>query len=111
MSESMRGTRLGSTSYEVDTGLGAIVELTRYTCPAGHVTELPFSIEADEIPDLWECECGSRAIREGVTLAPVTVLKRPRSHFDMVLERRTHDELQELLDERLALLRGTKRSA
>ena len=46
-----------------------------------------------------------------VTLAPVTQLRRPRSHWDMILERRSRDELQDLLNERLQVLRGTPRSA
>jgi hypothetical protein len=111
MSESLRGSRLGSTSYEVDKGARPDVSMTEYICPSGHVTALPFSSEADEIPDTWECECGQLGVRDGVTLAPVTPLKRPRSHWDMILERRSRDELQDLLNERLEVLRGGRRSA
>lgn len=111
MNESLRGTRLGATSYEVDKGLAPDVTMTEYTCSAGHVTALPFAAEADEIPDTWECDCGELGVRAGVTLAPVTPLKRPRSHYDMVLERRSRDELQDLVRERLEALRGGRRSA
>ena len=111
MSESMRGTRLGSTSYEIEHGTATEVLITHYVCPDGHVTRLPFAAEADEIPDTWDCDCGHISTRPGVRLAPVTPLKRPRSHFDMVLERRTRAQLQELLNERLAILRGGRRSA
>jgi hypothetical protein len=40
----------------------------------------------------------------------VKVVKPARTHWDMLLERRTVDDLEELLAERLALLRGPKRS-
>jgi hypothetical protein len=34
--------------------------------------------------------------------------KAPRSHWDMLLERRTRAELEELLEERLAYLRARR---
>jgi hypothetical protein len=113
----LRGTRLGSTSYESDEGVEfAARRLTTYDCPAGHATTLPFSEEA-EIPYDWECAtCGQPAtLRDGVE--PERKPEKPvRTHWDMLLERRSIPELEELLDERLALLRerrgeGVRRSA
>jgi hypothetical protein len=108
----LRGTRLGSTSYESDSGVDfAPRHITFYDCPAGHVTSLPFADEA-EIPYDWECAtCGAAAVlRDGV--APERKPEKPvRTHWDMLLERRTFAELEEVLAERLAILhemRGQK---
>jgi hypothetical protein len=102
----LRGTRLGTTSYESDEGVDfAPRRMTTYDCPAGHATTLPFAEEA-EIPYNWECAtCGQPAIlRDGV--APERKPEKPaRTHWDMLLERRTMAELEEVLTERLDLLR------
>ena len=113
----LRGTRLGSTSYESDEGVDFARRLfTSYDCNLGHATTLPFAEEA-EIPYDWECAtCGGPAtLRDGEEPERKAV-KPQRTHWDMLLERRTFDELEEVLDERLAVLRemrgeGAKRSA
>lgn len=115
MSEkSLRGTGLGSNSLESDEGVApAPTMITEYRCPHGHVTRLPFSIEA-EVPVEWECRCGAVALLDGASAPERKPGKTPRTHWDMLLERRTVAELEELLDERLALLRNGelfKRSA
>ena len=106
MAEAMRGTKLGARSYESEIGveLAPRQEVT-YDCPLGHVTEMPFSVEAD-VPATWECRvCGEEAkVRHGSEPEPVTV-KVQRTHWDMLLERRTNTELESVLQERLALLR------
>jgi len=109
MSEgTLRGTRLGATSYENDSHIQfAPRQLTTYICENGHETTLPFSVEA-EIPALWPCECGAEALlRDGERPEPKFV-KPTRTHWDMLLERRSIPELEELLDERLTLLRETR---
>ncbi len=112
MGESMRGTRLGTTSYEVDSGEYAPRLLTTYVCPEGHSATLPFALEADEIPDVWECACGNQAGRLGAALQMAPEPKRVRSHWDMLLERRSIKDLEALMRERLELLHGqTTRSA
>lgn len=105
-SRSLRGMRLGSSSMETDSGVKlAPRQQTEYECPAGHRIVIPFSSQAD-IPDSWECRCGQQAVlRDGP--APAARAVRPvRTHWDMLLERRTVGELQVLLDERLGLLRA-----
>lgn len=109
MADSMRGSRLGSTSYEVDKGLSAPRQLTTYVCPAGHQTTLPFAAEADEIPDSWTCECGLIGTRWGRKTALQAPGKVIRSHYDMLLERRSVKDLEMLLKERLELIRGTSK--
>lgn len=106
MGEAMRGSRLGSTSYEVDSGLLAPRELTTYVCQNQHRVTMPFSIEADEIPDTWPCDCGSLGLRQGIHRQPVPEPKHIRTHWDMLLERRSIKELQDILKERLQLIRA-----
>ena len=63
----LRGTRLGSVSYESDRHTEFAPRLrTAYDCPNGHATEVPFAAEAD-IPSSWECKlCGAPALlRDG----------------------------------------------
>ena len=104
MSESMRGSRLGATSYESDSGLLAPRALTTYVCTDGHRVTMPFSVEADEIPDTWPCSCGLQGIQMGAVPQPKET-KHIRTHWDMLLERRTVKDLEELLKERLAVVR------
>lgn len=108
----LRGTRLGATSYESDLRVqfAERVSIT-YDCPRGHHTTVPFSTEAEEVPVLWECRCGVEALRRDYE-RPDPVIGRPvRTHWDMLLERRTIADLEVLLNERLELLRGTSRKS
>ena len=67
MSESMRGTRLGATSYENDAHVAPAESLaTTYVCDSGHRTVVPFSVEAEELPYEWTCRCGRAAVRPDV---------------------------------------------
>lgn len=102
---SLRGTNLSWLSFESDEGVTfSDREISRYVCPEGHVSELPFSVEA-EIPPLWECRCGLDAKLENGPEPEVKATKPQRTHWDMLLERRSIPELEELLEERLGLLR------
>ncbi|CCH77150.1 conserved hypothetical protein [Nostocoides japonicum T1-X7] len=113
---SLRGTRLGAFSMESDENVvPSERRITVYVCPQGHRIELPFSVEA-EVPPTWECRCGEDALLQGGTKPELKNVKAPRTHWDMLLERRSIPELEELLEERLTLLREsrgekTKRSA
>lgn len=103
---SMRGTRLGAQSLENDTGVQpAARQDVTYNCPNGHAVVVPFSVEA-EVPALWECRCGGMALRENTEAPEEKPGKQARTHWDMLMERRTTAELEELLEERLALLRS-----
>ena len=105
MSESMRGTRLGALSYETDAHVAPAERLViSYQCPEGHMTVVPFSVEAEEIPFEWNCRCGRLAERPDVSAPEVKPGRHQRSHWDMLLERRSIAELEVLLRERLALL-------
>lgn len=105
MSESMRGTRLGALSYETDARVvPADRMVVTYVCSEGHRTVVPFSVEAEEIPFDWNCRCGRPAERPDIDAPEAKPEKHQRTHWDMLLERRTIADLQALLDERLALL-------
>jgi rubredoxin len=106
----LRGSRLGAVSYENERAMDlAPRQQARYVCPDGHAFDIPFAAEA-EIPATWECRvCGASAlIVDGQRPEPKKG-KPPRTHWDMLLERRTVDDLEELLAERLELLRGHNR--
>ncbi|MCS6710657.1 RNA polymerase-binding protein RbpA [Brachybacterium sp. EF45031] len=107
-SRSLRGTRLGSLSMETDEGvLAAPRQDAVYDCPNGHTFSLPFSIEAD-VPAVWECRCGATALLRDAEKPEEKPQKPQRTHWDMLLERRSEEELQVLLDQRLELLRAGK---
>lgn len=80
----------------------------RYACPKGHEFEVPLADDA-EIPRRWECRSHSTdsEITDGSGHEEKEA-KRPRTHWDMVLERRSMSELDETLQERLALLRARR---
>ena len=51
---SLRGTNLSALSMETDANVVLSErQLIRYVCPQGHMSELPFSVEAD-VPTVWE---------------------------------------------------------
>ncbi|MBO3749762.1 RNA polymerase-binding protein RbpA [Streptosporangiaceae bacterium NEAU-GS5] len=108
----LRGTRLGATSYENDrnTDLAPRQEVS-YTCPKGHHTTVPLAAEA-EIPATWECRhCGLAALRVDAEQPQQKKAKPPRTHWDMLLERRSIEDLEEVLNERLAILRAQRRKS
>ncbi|MFB4320321.1 RNA polymerase-binding protein RbpA [Actinomadura sp. 21ATH] len=109
----LRGTRLGATSYENDrnTDLAPRQEVD-YTCTKGHRFTVTLAAEA-EVPMTWECRsCGATALRVDGELPQAKKGKTPRTHWDMLMERRTLEDLEEVLAERLEILRaGRRRSA
>lgn len=102
----LRGSGLGSRSFEDETGVEFAPRLeVAFDCPAGHHFTVMFSEEAD-LPVEWECQkCGKIAVRSDGTRAEEKDVKPVRTHYDMLRERRTIPELEELMAERLELLR------
>lgn len=103
----LRGMSIGAKSMESEENVDfAPRMIARYYCPNGHLTELPFATDAD-VPAVWECRCSEEALlQDAVKPEPEKPLRPVRTHWDMLLERRTREELQVLLDERLELLRS-----
>lgn len=111
--QTLRGSRLGGRSLASDDG----VELSdrkrvSYTCPScAGITSVVFAAEAEE-PEIWTCSsCGQDAGHEG-KVAPQAREgdedKIGRTPFDMLLERRTREELEVILEERLQYLRSRR---
>jgi hypothetical protein len=109
----LRGMRLGSQSMQSEEGVEfADRQRAQYRTDDGETFTVVFSADA-ELPDTWE---SAKSGREGVLLSPdgtpidivVGETKAARTHWDMLLERRSRDELEELLQERLDLLRARR---
>ena len=105
---SLRGMRIGANSMESEEGVEFAPRLQAYyDCPNGHTIVLPFSTEAD-VPVVWECRCGEEALLRDASKPEPKAGKPQRTHWDMLLERRTVGELEDLLAERLELQRAGK---
>ena len=102
----LRGSRLGAISYESDRNTELAPRQTReYVCANGHRLQVPFAVDA-EVPSTWECRFdGSTAKLVDGAEPEQKKTKPPRTHWDMLLERRTIAELEEILAERLQELR------
>ncbi len=110
---SLRGIRLGASSLQSEEGVVFHERVQHiYSCTScGRDSTLTFAVDA-EPPQTWECRtCGAEAVlRIGDSTVTVDHSgdKVPRSHWDMLLERRTIQELEELLEERLAFVRARR---
>ena len=110
---SLRGMRLGAQSLQSEDGVVFSERAEhQYTCTVcDRVTTVTFAADA-EAPEAWECRtCGEESALT-INNAPVVIDhsgdKVARTHWDMLLERRTREDLQELLDERLEFLRARR---
>jgi hypothetical protein len=118
----LRGYGMSTRSYESDENVVAMPSFTEiYHCPAGHVQTLNFSTDAEDVPATWDCpKCGRTAHRDETaarrasategdlsvpTVSPRTAVAT-KTPWDMLVERRSLAELEELLEERLAHVRG-----
>jgi len=83
----LRGMTIGAKSMESEDGVEfAERMIVSYECPMAHVTRTARRGEDEPEPDEPK--------------------KTPRTHWDMLLERRKVDELEVLLNERLEALRS-----
>ena len=102
----LRGARLGGQSFEDERGIEfAARQQVGYRCPQAHEFEITMSVEAD-VPAVWECpRCGAEAMNVSGILPEVKAEKPARTHWDMLLERRSIAELEDILNERLEEVR------
>ncbi|MEO5919603.1 MAG: RNA polymerase-binding protein RbpA [Pseudolysinimonas sp.] len=113
---SLRGMRLGSQSLQSEEGVEfASRRKSMYLTEDGKTFDVVFSSDA-EIPEVWSSpRTGQegRLIGDDGTLVKTeeAEVKAPRTHWDMLLERRSRAELEELLQERLGLLRARRGQA
>ena len=108
----MRGSRLGALSYETDRNHDlAPRQIARYRTENGEEFDMPFAADA-AVPGTWLCRNGLEGtLIEGGDLAEATKVKVPRTHWDMLRERRSIEELEELLKERLEVVRSRRRGS
>ena len=106
----LRGVGLGSKTFEDEQGVEfAERQSLALDCPKGHHFTVTFSVEAD-LPTEWECKkCGLMATRSDGVVGEEKVEKPVRTHWDMLLERRSVEELDELLKERLDIIKTRRR--
>lgn len=104
---SLRGARLGAQSFEDERGVEmAPRQEIRYVCDDGHTFAVTMAEEA-EVPDEWDDpKTGQRGRRADAGEVEPKIQKPVRSHWDMLLERRSIPELEEILTERLEMLRA-----
>jgi hypothetical protein len=105
----LRGSRLGAISYETEYGAEpAPRNVAAYRCERGHEFTVPFAEDAD-IPATWECRLdGTSGIRVDGPEPEAKKVKPPRTHWDMLMERRTIADLEEVLAERLDVLHARR---
>ncbi|WP_341951958.1 RNA polymerase-binding protein RbpA [Salinibacterium sp. TMP30] len=110
---SLRGMRLGTQSLQSEEGVEfSPRKKSTYKAADGNTFEVMFSSDA-EVPQQWH---DAKTGQEGTLLdsegelveLDLVDVKTPRSHWDMLLERRTRPELEELLQERLDFLRARR---
>ncbi|GAB3127270.1 RNA polymerase-binding protein RbpA [Tsukamurella serpentis] len=104
----LRGSRLGAVSYETDRDHDlAPRRVARYRTDNGEEFDVPFADDA-ELPGTWLCKNGLEGTLIDGVVAEEKKVKPPRTHWDMLLERRSEGELEELLKERLDLLKARR---
>ncbi|OBH04196.1 MULTISPECIES: RNA polymerase-binding protein RbpA [unclassified Mycobacterium] len=108
----MRGSRLGALSYETDRNHDlAARKIARYRTENGDEFDMPFAADAD-VPNSWLCRNGMEGtLIEGGELAEPKQGKAPRTHWDMLRERRSIEELDDLLNERLEIIKSRRRGS
>ncbi|MBP3222852.1 MAG: RNA polymerase-binding protein RbpA [Actinomycetaceae bacterium] len=108
---SLRGMRIGTNSLETENGVRFVARhKIYYVCPNNHEFAISLVLDA-QAPPMWECRCGQKAhLRDSEEETTEKATKPARTHWDMLLERRSEEELKELLNERLELLKAGKLS-
>ena len=99
----LRGMQIGSKSLETEDGVVfADRQDARYVCPRGHDFKVTLALDADA-PATWDCRCGEVAelVGDPVPEEDAKPVKAVRTHWDMLLERRSLEELEILLQEQL----------
>ena len=105
----MRGSRLGAVSYETDRNHNlAPRQNARYRTENGEEFEVPFADDA-ETPGTWLCRNGMEGTLIAGDVPEPKKVKVPRTPWDMLRERRSIEELEELLKERLEIIKSGRR--
>jgi hypothetical protein len=96
-------------SYETDRNDNLAPRQTaRYRTEDGEEFDIPFADDA-AIPSTWGCRNGMEGtLIEGGEVAEPKKVKVPRTPWDMLRERRSIEQLEELLQERLEMIRSRR---
>lgn len=98
---SLRGMRLGSQSMETEAGVEpAPRQRVEYRTEDGERVFVIFAAEA-EIPPTWTAKSGKEAVLVDGSKPDASHEKPVRTHWDMLLERRSMEELEQTLQQRL----------
>jgi hypothetical protein len=110
----IRGAGLSRSAYSdlQDLVEPAETQAVTYRCPDGHAFTLRLFAEAETVPVTWDCPSCGKAARTDVPAAQEIPMPRragsaSKTPWQQLLERRSIEELEVLLEERLALLRAT----
>ncbi|MDN3480512.1 RNA polymerase-binding protein RbpA [Arthrobacter sp. APC 3897] len=102
---SLRGMRLGAQSMETESGVEpAPRQRVEYRCEDGERVFVTFAAEAD-VPPVWVSKTGKEALLVDGEKPDNSNDKPVRTHWDMLLERRSIEELETILQDRLNILR------
>ncbi|MDN6490590.1 MAG: RNA polymerase-binding protein RbpA [Yaniella sp.] len=105
---SLRGMRLGAQSMETEAGVEpAPRQQIEYRSEDGESVVVTFAAEAD-VPDSWTTKSGKEALRVDGETPVLDQAKPQRTHWDMLLERRSIEELEETLEGQLKKLRARR---
>jgi hypothetical protein len=112
--QTMRGIRLGAHSLESEIGVNYSPRNKHsFQCSNSHISELVFAQDA-ELPNTWQCKsCPEQAVllTDGkLTKLDLNELKIPKSHWEMLLERRSKEDLEEILQERISYIRARRKA-
>ncbi len=75
-----------------------------YVCEDGEKIVVTFAADA-EIPPTWSSPTGKEGVLVDGSKPEETPDKPVRTHWDMLLERRSTEDLEQILEDRLKLLR------
>lgn len=113
---SLRGMRLGGQSLQSEEGVVLVERQYRtYVTEGGEKFTVTFAAEA-EVPEVWSSPKSGdegRLLDDEGDLVPyeAPAEKPQRTHWDMLLERRSREELEAILEERLQVLRTRRGTA
>src|SRR5690625_6479242 len=94
----LRGMKIGANSLENDVGVDLAPRIEAISdCPGGRTIIITFAADAD-IPPVWEAPGGGEALLRDATRPDPTPTKPVRTHWGLLLERRTEKAHQELHD-------------
>lgn len=113
----LRGARIGATSLQGEHGIEfAPRKRIEYLTDRGNRFMVMFEVDAEAPPEWFDPRSGELGFLDDEAGQAARVEfeekgQNQRTHWDMLLERRSREELEDLLAERLQILRDRRGSA